>query len=318
MTKEILAAVRKKQRMWKETKQGASVEDYKKEDKKVKNMIRRAKNSYERKIAEAVGNNKPFYAYVKRKSKCRPEVGPLKDKDGKTVADADMPTRTRLSTIYVSKYEVKKKIRKLRSHAAAGPDEIGPRLLQELEDEISGPLTMIFRASLETGDVPEDWRSANVTPIYKKGAKGDAANYRPVSLTSVSCKILESIIKDKITQHLEVNDMINPSQHGFRSGRSCCTNLLEFLDAATRAVDEGESVDVVFLDFAKAFDKVPHKRLGEKMRAHGLSGDIWRWITNWLSGRQRRVVLTGRASTWKEVLSGGPIRGRGAINKEIC
>jgi len=118
----------------------------------VKNIIRRAKNSYERKIAEAVGNNKPFYAYVKRKSKCRLEVGPLKNKDGKTVADAEqmakilnnyfssvftresptepppaaeMPTRSRISTIYVSRYEVKKKIRKLRSHAAAGPDEIG-------------------------------------------------------------------------------------------------------------------------------------------------------------------------------------------------
>ena len=198
---------------------------------------------------------------MKRKSKCRPEVGPLKDKDGKTVADAEqmakilnnyfssvftrespteppptaeLPHRGGISTVYVTEYEVRKKIRKLRPHAAAGPDELGPRLLQELEDEISGPLTMIFKASLGTGDVPEDWRSANVTPIYKKGAKGDAAYYRPVSLTSVSCKILKSILKDKITKHLEDNDLIHPSQHGFRSGRSCCTNLLEFLDAGGR------------------------------------------------------------------------------------
>jgi len=255
-------------------------------------------------------------------------VGPLKDRDRETVADAeqmasilnnyfssvftnespaetltsrDLPTNSRINTIHVTAYDVKKKIRKLRPHKAAGPDEIGPRLLQELVDEISNPLAMIFRTSLGSGDVPEDWRSANVTPIFKKGAKGDAANYRPVSLTSVSCKILESILKDKITHHLEFNNLINPTQHGFRSGKSCCTNLLEFLDAVTKAVDGGNSVDVVLLDFAKAFDKVPHKRLGEKMRAHGIRGNLWTWITNWLRGRRQRVVINGRASTWKEV-----------------
>ena len=333
MTRELLAAVRKKHRMWQDTKRGADVEEYKREDKRVKNLIKKAKNKYERKLAENGGNNRPFYAYVKRKSKSRPEVGPLRAESGETVADAEKmagilnnyfssvftkesPTAPppasdlnhggEIRTVPISAYEVKKKIKNLRPHAAAGPDEIGPRLLQELSEELARPLAWIFRDSLSTGDVPEDWRRANVTPIYKKGPKADAANYRPVSLTSVCCKLMESIIKDKITHHLESKDLLNPSQHGFRSGRSCCTNLIEFMDRVTAAADAGEPMDVVFLDFAKAFDKVPHKRLGEKLRAHGVGGDLWRWIQNWLSNRQQRVVLNGRSSSWKEVLSGVP------------
>jgi len=333
MTREVLAAVRKKHRMWKETKNGASMEDYKAEDKRVKNLIKKAKNKYERKLAENGGNNRPFYAYIKRKSKSRPEVGPLKAESGETVADAEkmagilnnyfssvftkesptapppaenLPHGGEIRTVPISTHEVKKKIKNLRPHAAAGPDEIGPRLLQELSEELAGPLARIFRDSLATGEVPEDWRRANVTPIYKKGAKADAANYRPVSLTSVCCKLMESIIKDRLSHHLESKNLLNASQHGFRSGRSCCTNLIEFMDRVTAAADAGEPMDVVFLDFAKAFDKVPHRRLGEKLRAHGVGGDLWRWIQNWLSNRQQRVVLNGRASSWKEVLSGVP------------
>ena len=106
--------------------------------------------------------------------------------------------------------------------------------------------------------------------------------------------------------HLETNNMLRESQHGFRSGKSCNTNLIEFLDSVTAAVDRGEPVDVVFLDFAKAFDKVPHRRLCEKLRAHGIDGEIFNWIKNWLTDRRQRVVLNGKSSTWKEVLSGVP------------
>ena len=221
-------------------------------------------------------------------------------------AAADTQARAQLSSVSISVHEVKKKIRKLRSSAAAGPDEIGPCILQELVEEVAWPLTCVFRASVRTGDVPEDWRQANVTPIYKKGPKTDPANYRPVSLTSVSCKVLETILKDRLMAHLEENELLTPSQHGFRSGKSCCTNLLEFLDKVTAAADGGEPVDVVFLDFAKAFDKVPKVRLAEKLRAHGIRGDLLRWITNWLSNRTQRVVINGKASSWKEVLSGVP------------
>ncbi len=125
--------------------------------------------------------------------------------------------------------------------------------------------TVIFNMSLESGTVLTAWKTATVTPIFKKGTKGDPGNYRPVSLTSVPCKILESIIKDKIMDHLLENNLIRDSQHGFMPGRSCATNLVEFMYFVTESVDEGESVDIFYLDFAKAFDKVPRQRLLRKL-----------------------------------------------------
>jgi hypothetical protein len=121
---------------------------------------------------------------------------------------------------------------------------ISPRLLQQLENSFLRPLRIIFNMSLESGTVPTAWKTATVTPIFKKGAKGDPGNYRPVSLTSVPCKILESIFKDKIMDHLLENNLISDSQHGFMPGRSCATNLVEFMDFITASVDEGESVDI--------------------------------------------------------------------------
>jgi hypothetical protein len=138
-----------------------------------------------------------------------------------------------MQEVEVTEKVVKNKIRNLKTASAAGPDGIGPRLLQELENELAPALTLIFRRSIEYGEIPEDWKTANVTPIYKKGAKADPGNYRPVSLTSVSCKILESIVKDTMMDHLLRKNLLSPSQHGFVPGRSCCTNLLEFLEKTT-------------------------------------------------------------------------------------
>ena len=117
-------------------------------------------------------------------------------------------------------------------------------------------------------------------------------------------KILEAIIKDDILHHLTVHSFINDSQHGFLAKRSCLTNLLEFLEHVTKAVDHGKHVDVIYLDFKKAFDKVPHVRLVNKLEAHGISGNVSQWIAEWLQGRQQRVVLNGSVSNWLHVLSG--------------
>ncbi|KAK4810549.1 hypothetical protein QYF61_004512 [Mycteria americana] len=157
-----------------------------------------------------------------------------------------------------------------------------------------------------TGEVPVDWRLANVTPIYKKGRKEDPGNHRPDSLTSVPGNLMEQIILRAITQHVEDNQGIKPSQHGFRKGRSCLTNLISFYDKVTRLVDEGKAVDVVYLDFSKAFDMVSHSILLEKLAAHGLDGCTLRWVKNWLDGRAQRVVVNGVYSGWRPVKSGVP------------
>jgi len=128
---------------------------------------------------------------------------------------------------------------------------LSPRLLKRISEEIAYPVTILFNQSMSEGAVPHDWKIANATPIFKKGSRRQPENYRPVSLTSQLSNFLA--VRDIITGHLDRHHLIKDSQHGFRRGRSCTTNLLEFLDKVTEAMNEKESVDVIFLDFAKAF-----------------------------------------------------------------
>ncbi len=137
--------------------------------------------------------------------------------------------------------------------------------MKELATGLAPALVTVFNKSMTSGQVPKDWKEANVTPIFKKGAKSSPRNYQPVSQTAVYCKVMESVVRDDVTNHLTANRLISSSQHGYIKGKSCVTNLLEFLEKATVLVNRGEAFDIVYLDFAKAFDKVSHKKLLKKM-----------------------------------------------------
>jgi hypothetical protein len=141
-----------------------------------------------------------------------------------------------------------------------------------------------------------------VTPIFKKGTKGDPENYRPVSLASVPCKMLESIMKDRLMNHLLENKLIGESQHGFMPGKSCAMNLVELMDFVTEAVDKRKSVDIFYLDFSKAFDKVPHQRLLKKMEAKGVEIGAVKWIENWLSDRSQYAFAEKNQKTVLSIL----------------
>ena len=164
----------------------------------------------------------------------------------------------------------------------------------------------MFNLSIKTGIVPQDWKDANVAPLFKKGSKNKPENYRPVSLTSIVGKILESIIKDHIVEHLNKYSLIKSSQHGFTKGKSCLTNLLEFFETVTKEVDQDNSVDLIYLDFAKAFDKVPYMSLSKKLECHGLNGLVLDWVKNWLCGRRQKVSISKESSSWQDVTSGVP------------
>ena len=155
--------------------------------------------------------------------------------------------------------------------------------LIELCDDIAKALAILYTKSLNETKIPADWRLSNVSPIYKsEGSKSDPGNYRPVSLTSNACKLMEKLINRSLSVHLE-NGVLHNTQHGFRKGRSCQTNLIEFFDKITQWTDEGNCVDVLYLDFRKAFDKVDHERLMVKLAAAGVHGKLWHWIKDWLS-----------------------------------
>ena len=178
--------------------------------------------------------------------------------------------------------------------------------MKGLVNEIAGPLSHLYEKSMREGIVPEDWKKANVTPIFKKGSLADPGNYRLVSLTSVPGKIMEVLVKEEMTLHLDKHKLLRNSQHGFTKGRSCTTNLLEFLEKVTCVLDEGHCMDVIYLDFSKAFDTVPIARLLAKVKVHGISGHILTWLKNWLENRTQRVVINGKSSTWRQVTSGVP------------
>ena len=231
-----------------------------------------------------------------------------------TIEDTvNMPTIERIndstndiSNIMFHAQMVKKKLCNLKSFSAPGPDNLSPNLLINLADSLMYPLAIIFQLSFDKGEVPRDWRIAHVMPIYKKGSKSKVENYRPVSLTSVICKVMESIVKDKIVEHVTTSELIFPSQHGFMAKRSCLTNLLEYLEDVTNMVDRGHCVDVCYMDLSKAFDKVPHMRLLKVLEAHGIVGPALNWIRAWLNHREQRVVLNGEKSEWLPVTSGVP------------
>ena len=293
--------------------------------------MQEAKRRFERNMAED-GNKRPFAAYVKSKTRAKVNVGPLKVGDNVVSDNKDMavilneffvsvftnepagqvppaqtlPSASVIEGVMFVEKEVKKKLLALRPDSAPGPDRMAARFLKDHAEILAPALTAIFNKSMSEGVVPIDWKRANVTPIFKKGSKSDPGNYRPVSLTSIPCRVMEACIKDHIVEHLERNALIKPSQHGFMRRKSCTTNLLEFMEKVTSEFDQGNAMDVVYLDFSKAFDKVPHRRLLEKARAHSIAGNLLRWIGKWLEGRSQRTVLNGECSPWQDVLSGVP------------
>ena len=212
----------------------------------------------------------------------------------------------RLEKLVITQEWVLKALMKTNITKSCGPDELHPRMLKELAVQLAAPMTKLFNQSLFLGEVPEEWKMANVSPIFKKGSRKVAANYRPVSLTSISSKIMEAAVRETILTHMKRNSLLSTRQFGFLGGRSTILQLLTFLDKCVDAISRGNVTDVVYLDFQKAFDTVPHKRLMVKLQAYGISGDILNWINAFLDGRTQRVIVNGIASREEAVLSGVP------------
>ena len=308
-----------------------SLEHYKETEVNLKRSIRDAKCKYEKDLVDNFKQNpRNFFAYASKKQKSS-TVGPmlidnnLVQNDLEIVEElnsffvsvftAEKPDNLpnipvnnieHLTDIFIAPDVILKKLSTLKDYKAPGPDNIYPKLLKECAQQLCVPLSIIFRKSIDEGIVFRQWKLANITPLFKKGAKNLVQNYRPISLTSVPCKILESLIKEQLVEHLEKFNIIKNTQHGFRKGKSCLTNLLEYLEYITDQIDQGNPVDSILLDFSKAFDKVPHTRLLLKLKSVGISGKILLWIEQWLTGRKQSVVLNNVISKWRPVLSGVP------------
>ena len=179
--------------------------------------------------------------------------------------------------IIVNPEGVKKLLSSLKSNKAAGPDQISPSVQKELANELYQPLSVFFQNSVDSGSVPEQWKEAIMTPIFKKGDKHNPANYRPISLTAVCCKLLEHSVSKALLSHLEANEILIDSQHGFRRSRSCETQLVLFVDELVRSLHAGKQIDAV-MDFSKAFDVVSHNSLLVKLSCYHIQNKTLDWI----------------------------------------
>ena len=206
----------------------------------------------------------------------------------------------------IDRHGVMKLLKNINIHKAMGPDGIPNILLKTCAEELSFGLSAIFQYSLDTGTLPLDWRNANVTPVFKKVDRHLAENYRPVSLTTVTCKILEHIICSHMLKHFDKHNILTSLNHGFRSGYSTETQLLVTMHDLLQTNDRNIQMDIAILDFSKAFDTVPHDRLLQKLEAYGIRGNLHKWLTSFLKDRQMNVVVEGEHSDSAYVESGVP------------
>ena len=292
----------------------------------------------ENKAVESIKTNpKYFYSYAKKFSKTRTNIGPLKTPE-KTLTTSPSKMAEILSRQYESAFstprfqdddpskifmepnkdspklhdipftdaELAAAMRELRLNSAAGPDGIPAVLLNKCAAALAPPLAEIWRKSLHEGEVPSLLKSALIVPIHKGKSKAQAKNYRPVALTSQLCKVFEKVVRKWMVDFMEQHSLFNPNQHGFRAGRSCLSQLLSHFDTITMLLEQGLGVDVIYLDFAKAFDKVDIGITLRKLQRMGIGGNLGRWLFSFLNGRTQTVVVDGSRSQPGPVLSGVP------------
>ena len=297
-------------------------------------MTRRLRAQYEEELAASMKQNpKRFWQYTNSRLKTRSQIEELQDSTG-AVASSDKDKVTMLNRFFSSTFTiedlnsipqppnrfegeglsdvvisptiVETKLRSLRVTGSPGPDGIHSRVLREAASTIAVPLARLFRKSLDAGILPDEWKKGLVVPTFKKGSKHDPCNYRPISLTSIPCKILEAIVREEIMDHLSTHQLLSPDQYGFRPKRSCAAQLLHTLEDWSRMIEDGNTVDAIYVDYRKAFDAVPHQRLIAKLKTYGISGKLLEWIKTFLSGRSQQVVINGVCSDEAPVPSGVP------------
>lgn len=318
------ARVSKKQSDWTQ---------YKQLKKECQRESRKAYSSHVNNLVseDQTGNPKKLYSFVKSKKCDASGVAPLTSngtthsdsgkksnilndqftsvftvEDTTSIPDLNSNNHPSAKSIVVNRKGVLKLLKDINPYKATGPDAIPGRLLKTMSNEVVDILCIIFQASLDQGIIPQAWKKAFISPIFKKGDRHKPANYRPISLTSICCKILEHIVHSHVMSHLDSHNMLNDAQHGFRKSRSCESQLILTVQDLANSLNDGEQIDAILLDFSKAFDKVPHQRLLKKLQHYGVRGNLNRWIADFLSDRQQEVVLEGVHSEATQVTSGVP------------
>jgi len=277
------------------------------------------------------GNLGAFYRYVNSKLVFKSGIGVLKGNDGMFIYDDETKARL-LNDFYSSVFTtdnntlpqfssrvnadlnhvdfspsvIFKHLNSLKPKTSGGPDGLTALFLKNVAGTLAWPLSLLYSKSFELSTLPDIWKSAVVTPVFKKGSPSSVSNYRPISLTCIICKIMESIIKDSLISYLLENRLITKQQHGFLAKHSTCSQLLECVNDWSFELNCRHSVDVAYIDFQKAFDSVVHSKLCHKLSSYGITGNLHAWLANFLADRVQAVKINNKISHYVPVISGVP------------
>ena len=336
ITRELISLCRKKKAAYKKARKSGKNRDwlyYKKLNSMVKRRCNLARQSYVDDLIEElkVNNAKPFWKYVNSKRKGTNNLVLLKVADREITNDMEIaesmntyfssvftdetydnfPTVNRilneeLTDVQCTIEEVERHLKTLNVCKSSGPDNIPPRILKECASQLAPSLANLFNKSFSSGMLPQDWKLANIAPIHKKNSKCKRENYRQISLTSIISKIAEKIVRDRSVEFWLSRKVFNENQFGYLKNKSTLSQLLLCYNDWAKTRNDTKATDVVFMDFSKAFDSVPHERLLYKLEQHGIGGALLKWFRNFLTNRQQRVVVRGSYSKWTNVTSGVP------------
>ena len=343
LPEELRNLIHEKHRMFnkfRRTKYQEDFNNYKKTRNRVKKELNKLDREKQMEIARSSkANPKKFWKYVNSKRKCNHKIPDivyvdsgghervaesaqdkvtvfnryfsevfnyekLKQEGVRNFEDSDISCK--MEPLFIDSTLLLTHLQSLNVSKSAGADGLHPRILKELSNEICEPLKIIFETSMKTGKLPSDWKQANITAIFKKGKRNSVCNYRPVSLTSVVCKVFEKLIRDHVMKYCISHDMFTNRQYGFIKGRSTVMQLLRVLDDWTELLENGGQIDVIYTDLEKAFDKVHHKILIQKLKNLQFDVNVLAWIEDFLTRRKQRVKIGDTVSDWSEVVSGIP------------
>ena len=339
ITSETKKLIRKKNRWHQKIKNsnsknsGKILKNYRKIKSETQRVCRRAHDQYVNEMFSADTSNKKMWSYIKKLGQDLVGVADLKDEQNTLTSDPvkkanlihkqfdsvfsddsikttpDFVNEERLPTmtsIKITRNGILKLLLNIDPNKAVGPDQIPGNFLKLCANEIADMYVVLFQASLDQGIVPPDWKIANIVPLFKKGDKSLPENYRPISLTSLSCKVLEHVVHSSIMTHLEKHRVLDDAQHGFRKFRSCVSQLIITINDFANCLSNRLQIDAILLDFSKAFDKVDHEILLAKLEHLGIRNSLLAWSRSFLIGRSQRVVVEGMESTPTRVRSGVP------------
>ena len=324
-----------KKRVWRRLRSNKYDETIRAEYKTVSDAYSEAINEFHQERESEVLNSNDssrFHKFIRRKLNRKEGMPTLLDDDGSSIDDCDVkanlfnnlfssafthddgnlppfpsridPSTDPLENVLFSPSSVLTKLLRIKKSTTLNPDNFPPIVLRSCAHQLSVPLAIIFNIVFNLSDLPSSWSTSTVIPLFKKGQRNHAANYRPISITSSCCKIMESIIHDQMSVFLLSNNLISEHQHGFLKNRSTISNLLDSTRKWLASLNAGRSTDIVYIDFAKAFDSVSHPKLLLKLKAYGIDGKLLAWISAWLSGRTQSVRLGDFFSLPLPVLSG--------------